>query len=264
MEFQDKVCVVTGGANGIGRALVYGLLREGAYVAFADTDKEAGGRIAAENPARTLFLHGDIAQQPALDAFARAVLGRFARVDCLVNNACVTRRGLLSGCTFEQFDYVMRLGVAAPYELTRLFMHSFGPDAAIVNIASSRAFMSQADTESYSAAKGGILALTHAMAVSLCGRARVNAVCPGWIETAAYQGDGTGTAVHSEADKLQHPTGRVGEPKDIVDSVLFLLSPRAGFITGASLTVDGGMTKNMIYHGDGGWTFNPATVKITD
>ncbi len=261
MEFQDRVCVVTGGANGIGRALVRGLLREGAYVAFLDADKSAGERVAAENPARTLFVQGDAADQAALAAFAGAVLGRFSRVDCIVNNACVTRRGLLSGCTFEQFDYVLRLGVAAPYELTRLFMGSLGPGAAVVNIASSRAYMSQADTESYSAAKGGILALTHAMAVSLSGRARVNAVCPGWIETAAFQGDGSGTAVHSEADRLQHPAGRVGEPKDIVDAVLFLLSSRAGFITGASLTVDGGMTKNMIYHGDGGWTFDPAAAK---
>lgn len=264
MEFWDKVCVVTGGANGIGRALVRGLLHEGAYVAFLDADKSAGERIAAENPARTLFVHGDAADQAALSAFARAVLARFSHVDCIVNNACVTRRGLLSGCTFEQFDYVLRLGVAAPYELTRLFMDALGPGAAIVNIASSRAFMSQADTESYSAAKGGILALTHAMAVSLCGRARVNAVCPGWIETAAFQGDGSGRAVHSDEDRLQHPAGRVGEPKDIVDAVLFLLSPRAGFITGASLTVDGGMTKNMIYHGDGGWTFNPAAGNMKD
>lgn len=256
MEFMDRVCVVTGGANGIGRALTLSLLREGAYVAFMDVDEHAGENIAAQDPDRILFFHGDAAQETALASFAGAVLKRWGHVDCIVNNACVTKRGLLSDCSFSAFDYVLRLGVVSAYELTRLFRDHFAPGAAIVNIASSRAFMSQADTESYSAAKGGILSLTHAMAVSLAGKVRVNAVCPGWIETAAYQGDGAGVAAHSDADRLQHPAGRVGDPQDIVDAVLFLLSGRAGFITGTSLTVDGGMTKKMIYHGDEGWTLN--------
>lgn len=253
MEFSDRVCVITGGANGIGRALVLALLGEGASVAFMDVDEQAGGRIAQQHE-RALFYCGDAARQEALAAFSQAVLRRFGRVDCLINNACVSRRGLHSGCSFSDFEYVLRLGVVSAYELTRLFQDAFAPGAAIVNIASSRAFMSQADTESYSAAKGGILSLTHAMANSLSGRVRVNAVCPGWIDTAAFQGEGAPPPAHTPADDAQHPAGRVGEPRDIVEAALFLLSPRAGFITGASLTVDGGMTKRMIYHGDEGWT----------
>lgn len=257
MNFTDKVCVITGGANGIGRALVQAFLNAGALVAFMDTDAESGARLAAQAPSRTLFYHGDAAEEAALTGFASAVLARFSRVDCLIHNACVNRGGLRSGCTWEDFNYVLRLGVTASYQLTRLFENAFAPGAAIVNISSSRAFQSQADTESYTAAKGGISALTHALAMSLSGRVRVNTICPGWIETAAFHGDGTKKAVHSEADNLQHPAGRVGTPQDIVDAAMFLLSEEAGFITGASLTVDGGMTKKMIYHGDENWTFAP-------
>jgi len=254
-----KVCAVTGGANGIGRAMVEAFHGGGAYVAFMDTDGRAGRQLVRRlGEERLLFFHGDAAEETALRGFAEALLLRFRRADYLVNNACVSRRGILSGCSYADFDYVLRLGVAAPYYLTMLLLDSFAPGAAIVNIASSRAFQSQADTESYTAAKGGILSLTHALAVSLAGRVRVNAVCPGWIETAAYHGDG-GPVAHSPADDAQQPAGRVGEPKDIVDAVDFLLGGGAGFITGAALTVDGGMTRRMIYHGDEGWTYRPGS-----
>jgi len=140
---------------------------------------------------------------------------------------------------------VFRVGAAAPYYLSKLFFGDFNPGAAIVNISSTRAAMSQPHTESYSAAKGAISALTHAMAMSLAGRARVNSVSPGWIEV--------GQAEHSDPDRRQHPAGRVGTPSDIAGAVLYLLSDDASFVTAQNLTVDGGMTKNMIYHGDFGW-----------
>ncbi len=257
MDFADTVCVVTGGANGIGRCIVEAFAAKGARVAFIDLAERAGVSLAKRLGPDTLFMPGDIADESTLNAFASGVTARFGRVDCLVNNACLSRRGILSGCGYDDFNYVLRVGVAAPYHLTRLLLPAFAPGASVVNIASTRAFMSQADTESYSAAKGGISALTHALAASLAGRARVNAVSPGWIETAAFHGEGGSAPEHSEADKRQHPAGRVGRPGDIAAAVLFLCSKEADFITGQNIVVDGGMTRQMIYHNDQGWRFAP-------
>ncbi len=255
MDVTGKVAVVTGGANGIGRALTEALIKAGAFVACLDTDKEAGERLIVQYGDRLLFFAGDAAEERDLAAFSKAVLKKYAGIDYLINNACVSKRGILSGCSFEDFTYVLRLGVTGPYYLSLLLKDAFLKDAAIVNIASSRAYQSQMDTESYTAAKGGILSLTHALAMSLHGRVRVNAICPGWIDTAAYHGEGNAPSAFSKEDQLQHAVSRVGDPQDIVEAVLFLLSSGAGFITGTSLTVDGGMTKRMIYHGDEGWTY---------
>ena len=144
---------------------------------------------------------------------------------------------------------MLRVGVGAPFYLTKLLAPYFRPGAAVVNISSTRAFMSQSNTESYSAAKGGIEALTHAMAVTLAGKARVNAVAPGWIDHSQTE--------QSEADRKQHPVKRIGSPRDIAAAVMFLCGSESGFITGQTLTVDGGMTRLMIYHGDEGWTYTP-------
>ena len=141
------------------------------------------------------------------------------------------------------------MGVSAPFYLTQLFLPYFAPGAGIVNISSSRDRMSQPFSESYTAAKGGISALTHALAVSLAGKVRVNSVSPGWIDT-------TGT-IYTGADAAQHPAGRVGTPQDIAQMVLFLCSDKAGFITGEDICIDGGMTKQMIYHDDWGWQYTP-------
>lgn len=258
MNFNSKVCVITGGANGIGRCIAEEFLLAGADVAVIDVDAASGEKlISGYGAERVLFMEGDIAKKEVLEAFSGAVFRRFEQVDYLINNACVSKKGLVSACGFEDFDYVLRVGVVAPYYLTKLFSGSFAPGAAVVNIASTRAFMSQSDTESYTAAKGGISALTHAMAVSLAGRVRVNAVSPGWIETGAYQHDDSFLPKHSEPDKAQHPVYRVGVPKDITKTVLFLCSDDAAFITGENITVDGGMTKRMIYHNDEGWVYQP-------
>jgi len=257
MDFTDKVCVVTGGANGIGRCVAQAFLGRGAHVAVIDTDEVSGSRLKAAYGGALLFGRGDAGDKGALEHFAKSVIRAFGHVDCLVHNACFSRRGLLSGCGYEDFDAVLRVGVLAPYYLTLLLKDRFAPGAAIVNIASTRAFQSQPDTESYAAVKGGIVALTHAMAESLAGKVRVNAVSPGWIDTGAYQHEEGYAPQHSGADKAQHPVGRVGDPQDIANVVLFLCSEEAGFITGQNIVVDGGMTKRMIYHGDGGWTYQP-------
>lgn len=255
MDFAEKLVAITGGANGIGRALTEALIGAGAFVACMDTDEAAGRRLSALYGDSLLFFSGDAAEEHDLKSFADVVLKKHGGVDYLINNACVSKRGLLSNCSFSDFTYVLRLGVAGPYYLSLLFKDAFRESAAIVNVASSRAFQSQMDTESYTAAKGGILSLTHALAMSFNGRVRVNAVCPGWIDTAAFHGEGNAPTAFSGPDRKQHPVSRVGNPKDIVAAVMFLLSNQAGFITGTSLTVDGGMTKRMIYHGDEGWTY---------
>ncbi|MBQ2126361.1 MAG: SDR family oxidoreductase, partial [Bacteroidaceae bacterium] len=172
------------------------------------------------------------------------ILERHDKVDCIINNALPLMKGI-DNCTYEEFQYAMSVGVTAPFYLVKLLMQHLSDGASIVNISSSRDRMSQPQTESYTAAKGGIAALTHALAASLAGKARVNSISPGWIDT-------TGT-VYEGADATQHPAGRVGNPMDIANMVLFLCSDRCGFITGENICIDGGMTRQMIYHGDHGW-----------
>ena len=233
--FTNKVAVITGGAQGIGRCIAEEFQRNGAHACIIDK---------APNP----YFVGDISQEPVLRRFAERVVGEHGRVDFLINNALPLMKGL-DDCTWEDFDYALKVGVAAPFYLTKLFAPHFAPGAAVVNISSSRDRMSQPQTESYTAAKGGIAALTHALAVSLAGRVRVNSISPGWIDT-AFTGYGG-------ADACQHPAGRVGNPLDIANMVLFLCSEKAGFITGENICIDGGMTRQMIYHNDLGWTLTP-------
>jgi len=240
---KDKHAVVTGGANGIGQCIAKHFLRKGAAVTIIDIDKAAGESLQVQHEDLRFFLV-DIADKNALERFANSLT---EPVDFLINNACIGRSGLLSGCSYEDFEYVQRVGVTAPYYLTQLLMQKglLAQNASIVNIASTRANQSQPDTEAYSAAKGGILALTHAMAVSLAGKARVNAISPGWIDTTNSTFEG--------ADTAQHPAGRVGVPDDIAEMAIFLCGEKAGFITGENITIDGGMNRLMVYHNDHGW-----------
>lgn len=232
MSFEGKVAVITGGAHGIGRCIAEQFAREGCAVEVIDI-------IPGDH-----FV-GDIAKKGDLENFADYVITKHGRVDYLINNAPPLMRGIDS-CGYEEFEYALSVGVTAPFYLTKLFVPYFGAGASVVNISSSRDRMSQPQTESYTAAKGGIAALTHAMAVSLSGRARVNSVSPGWIDTQGHAYEGP--------DAYQQPVGRVGNPADIAGVVLFLCSDKAGFITGENICVDGGMTRLMVYHGDNGWT----------
>ena len=249
MNFKNKVCIITGGANGIGKHTVEAFLKAGAKVAFIDIDEEAGKQLALGYPQESLlFIVGDIAEESALNDFVKKVVVKFEKVDYLINNACIGKGGIKSGCSFEEFNYVLKLGITAPYMLSKLLLDNFNSGASIINISSTRSKMSQENTESYSAAKGGISALTHALSISLAHKVRVNSISPGWIET--------GEIKHSEEDNAQHPVGRVGNPMDIVKMIMFLCSEEASFITGQDMVVDGGMSKLMIYHNDLGWSFN--------
>ena len=188
---------------------------------------------------------GDLADKQVLEDFAEDVIKKHGNVDFLINNALPQMKGI-DECSYEDFQYAMSVGVTAPFYLTKLFAPYFNKGAAIVNISSSRDRMSMPQTESYTAAKGGIAALTHALAVSLAGKVRVNSISPGWIDT-AY-------TVYEGPDAIQQPVGRVGNPLDIANMVLYLCSEKASFITGENICIDGGMTHQMIYHGDNGWT----------
>lgn len=232
--FLNKVVVITGGAGGIGKCIAEEFRKNGATVCIIDC--AAGDHYV-----------GDIGSRETLEAFARTVIEQHGHVDVLVNNAPPAFVGI-DNCSYEQFQQALAVGVTAPFYLSKLFAPYFAPGGSIINISSSRDRMSQPQSESYTAAKGGIAALTHALAVSFAGKLRVNSISPGWIDTAYTVYDGP--------DALQQPAGRVGNPMDIANMVLFLASEKAGFITGENICIDGGQTKLMIYHGDHGWTLN--------
>lgn len=259
MSFSGKVCLITGGALGIGRCLTRAFAKQGCRIAFLDKDRKAGEENASWLLKRgydVLFVAGDAGRQEDLERFAGGVQERFGQADFLINNACASHQGLLSGCGYEDFVEILRIGVAAPYYLTKLCLPLFSEGACVVNISSTRASQSQADTESYTAAKGGISALTHAMAVSLSGKVRVNAISPGWIDTGTFH-DGSYQPQYSEEDMTQHPSGRVGTPEDIARAALFLCSEKNSFLNAENLTVDGGMSHLMVYHADEGWEYRP-------
>lgn len=230
---KGKVVVLTGGANGIGKAIASEFIKQGAHVCIID--KEDNG-----------YFIGDISEEATLRSFANKVISDHEKVDILINNACISKGGLFS-CSYEDFNYVLSTGLTAPFYLSKLFMEYFSENASIINISSTRDRMSQENTESYTAAKGGISALTHAMAISLSGRVRVNSISPGWIDTTDSD--------FSDKDHLQHPVGRIGRPEDIVNMILFLCSDKASFITGENFTVDGGMSRLMIYNNGNGWRY---------
>lgn len=230
-RFKDKVAVITGGAKGIGARIAERFRDEGAKVEIID---KTGGP----------WFVGDIADKKVLEDFASLVIKKHGKVDILVNNALPLMKGI-GICTWEEFMYAQKVGVAAPFYLSKLFIPYFPQGSSIVNISSSRDSMSQPQTESYTAAKGGLRSLTHALAMSLAYKVRVNSISPGWIETGSYN--------VSEEDKAQHPVKRIGTPDDVASMVLFLCSHEAGFITGENIIIDGGMTHQMIYHGDNGW-----------
>ncbi|MBS5113949.1 MAG: SDR family oxidoreductase [Coprobacillus cateniformis] len=233
MDFKDKVVVITGGSQGIGKKT-------------AEMFKELGAHVCLIDLLENEYFQGDIGDKETLIQFAHKVITDYGHVDYIINNAKPLFKGI-DECSYEEFEYALRVGVTAPFMLVKLLKPYFNEGASIVNISSSRDAMSQAQSESYTAAKGGIHALTHALAISLAGIARVNSISPGWIETTDKKYDGP--------DALQHPVKRVGRCEDIAEMILFLCSEKAGFITGENIKIDGGMSKLMIYHDEDGWKY---------
>ena len=231
LQFQDKIVVVTGGVQGIGKCI-------------CEEFEKAGAKVCVIDLQENTYFQGDISDKETLERFADKVIADYGHVDYLINNAAPLFKGI-EECTYEEFCYALNVGVTAAFYLAKLFRNYFAENACIINISSSRDRMSQPQSESYTAAKGGIHALTHALAVSFSGKVRVNSISPGWIDN-DYQ-------VYEGSDAYQQPAGRVGNPMDIANMVLFLCSKKAGFITGENICIDGGMTRHMIYHGDFGW-----------
>ena len=231
---MSKVAVITGGARGIGKAIVDAMKKEGITVHIIDISEGD-------------WFVGDVGDKDTLERFAEHVIKTSGHVDYLINNALPLMKGI-NDCSYEEFTYALQVGVTAAFYLTKLLMPYFTEGASVINIASSRDRMSQPQTESYTAAKGGIASLTHAMAISLADKARVNSISPGWIDT-------TGSDI-TGADAYQQPVGRVGKPEDIASMVMYLCSDKAGFITGENICIDGGMTRQMIYHGEHGWSLD--------
>lgn len=238
MDFNNKVVVITGGAQGIGRCIAEEFHKQGAIVTMIDLQERPDDCVA------DIYYKGDVGEKADLDEFVDVVIDKVGHVDILVNNALPLFKGI-EECRYEEFCYAQRVGVVAPFYMSKRFKDCMPTGSSIINISSSRDRMSQPQTESYTAAKGGIAALTHAMAISLGPKIRVNSISPGWIDT-AY-------AAYNGPDATQQPCGRVGNPQDIAQMVLFLCGDKAGFITGENICIDGGMTKLMIYHNDNGW-----------
>ena len=242
MASARPVALVTGGANGIGRATSRRLLAAGWRVGIVDLPG-SGLRRAFSAPSRDIVLvEGDVREEATAGRAVAALLERFGQVDGLVANAGIMIRKPLRQLSLEQWRRVIDTNLTAAFLFARAAEKELSKArGAIVTIASTRAHMSEANTESYSASKGGLLALTHALAISLGPQVRANCVSPGWIETKNY-------AALRRIDHAQHPGGRVGKPEDIAEIVAFLLDGRrSGFVTGANFTIDGGMTRKMIY-----------------
>lgn len=240
MEFKNKIVIVTGGANGIGKCIANQFHNSNAKVIVIDKENNIDTNC-------DYFYKGDLTDESAINDFVKNIIEKYGKVDYLINNAGLSKGGLLD-CSYEDFMYVQKLSLGAPFLLTKLLMNNFNQNASIVNISSTRAFQSQESWESYASAKGGIVALTHAMSVTLKGIARVNCISPGWIDTTNSE--------FSKEDKEQHSVQKVGIPEDIANMVMFLCSDKSGFITGENIIIDGGMSKTMIYHNDYGWKLN--------
>lgn len=254
MNFSGKTAVITGAGQGIGRVTAKAFAAAGAAVVIADIDRDAGEEAEAllrGAGAEAVFIRCDVAREGDVRRLFRKTARLFGRVDALINNAAIMGQGDIFSRSKAEWDRVLAVNLGGAYlcsrEAARLMKRR--KSGVIINIASTRALMSEPGTEPYSASKGGILALTHSLAVSLGPLGiRVNAVSPGWIEVSEHKKRALAHApVLSEADHKQHPAQRVGRAEDIAELCLFLASDKAGFITGANIVADGGMTIKMIY-----------------
>lgn len=234
MTFKDKVVIVTGGAKGIGKKIKDDFILNGAKVYVID--KVDGNHFV-----------GDVGNKNDLDKFIEYIFNKEDHVDYIINNALPLFKGI-NECEYDEFSYALSVGVNAPFYLAKRIKDKMPNGSAIINITSTRDNQSMPQSESYAAAKGALKALTHAMSISLGPKIRVNSVAPGWINTKDEE--------ESIIDLKQHPAGRIGRVDDISNMVLFLCSDKCSFITGEEITIDGGMSKLMIYNDEHGWKYN--------
>lgn len=247
------VVIVTGGAQGIGKGIVQYLLQRGIAVVAADRDQNAGAELLEELGYREAlsFTHTDVGEEQQVQACIAHTIGRFGRITGLVNNAGIAQPGNtpVTELALESWERMLRTNLTGAFLMAKHAGQQLQKNrGAIVNIASTRALQSEPHTEAYSASKGGLVSLTHALAVSFSGKVRVNAVLPGWIDVSRHQKRAARYELQlTPADHGQHPAGRGGVPEDVASLTAFLLGDEAGFITGQQFVVDGGMTRKMIY-----------------
>ncbi|GHT54517.1 oxidoreductase [Bacteroidia bacterium] len=234
-----KTAVVTGGAHGIGKGIVQKFLQKQCEVIVLDINDRYLTELKKEHgQVETLLC--DVGNADEVQAAMKHIESKYGKIDFLVNNAGISAFEPVETLSVEMWNRILSVNLSSIFYTVKFGKHLFSEKSAIVNIASTRALMSEPHGEAYGASKGGIVALTHALAISLGPKTRVNCVSPGWIEVNHYED-------LSEADHAQHPVGKVGKVKDIAEMVWFLLSDKAAFITGQNFVVDGGMTKKMIY-----------------
>lgn len=244
---NGKKVFVTGGAQAIGRAIVSAFSKTGARVAFCDTDEVAAVTLCESLPSFVQFYKADVADAEDLSQVINKVINSWGDIDILINNVGISEFSLLTETTVEQFDRILSTNLRPVFITSQaLAVHRNHADGKkrygrIINIASTRSLQSEPGSEGYAASKGGIVSLTHALAVSLSEyNITVNCISPGWVQNTDY-------ASLKPSDHAQHPSGRVGRPDDIARICLFLCDPQNDFINGQNITADGGMTKKMIY-----------------
>lgn len=253
MSLRGKVAIVTGGGQGIGKAIAQRFLQEGLCVILAEIDEEAGKETEAElKPLGSVrFIPTDVSKEKSVKNLIQETDNSFGRIDVLINNAARADPENLpiTELSLENWNNTLSINLTGAFLCTKYAVpHLRKNQGTIINIASTRALMSEPNTEAYSASKGGIVALTHALAISLGPEIRVNCISPGWIDVSEWKKrTNRETAQLKQQDHQQHPAGRVGQPEDIASFTLYLVSPEASFITGADFVIDGGMTKKMIY-----------------
>lgn len=250
---RDRVAVVTGAGHGIGKAIARSFVEKGLRVTIADVDKEAGNE-AAQELARlgdVLYVPTDVADEGQVRAMVAETMGRWGHIDFLVNNAGIAHAHgpAVTELSLERWNAILSVNLTGMFLCAKhTAPHLKAAQGAIVNIASTRAFMSEPNTEAYTASKGGVVSLSHGLAISLGPEVRVNCISPGWIDiTASKKDPASKKTEHTPEDHSQHPVGRIGQPEDVATLALFLISPESSFITGANFIVDGGMTRKMIY-----------------
>jgi NAD(P)-dependent dehydrogenase (short-subunit alcohol dehydrogenase family) len=238
-DFSGRAAIVTGAANGIGAAIARHLAHQGWQVACADIDGAAVEISAREIGG--IAIAGDVGNEADVEHLIAVSRTRLGRIDAIVSNAGISKFASLEETSIDEWNRVLATNLTATFLLAKAAATDLkGTRGTIVTIASTRAHMSEAGTLAYSASKGGLVALTHALAITLAPNVRVNCISPGWIATERH-------GELKPSDHAQHPVGRVGRPEDIAAAVAYLLSPAASFITGAELIIDGGMTRKMIY-----------------